>query len=288
MVSRLRALDALRGVLAAFVVFAHVGYQWGLQWPLEIAPLCVLIFFGMSGFVLCRAYDDRYLAFLARRAVRLYPVWWLCLAVAAALLQRAPTLAEVVLWPSTLAAGLPGLADPPSWSLVVEIAATPFLPVAFWAVRSQARLVLIVLPLASLPGRWGLWGLCFVVGAALTRVEWGDADSNLRIKRDFVELYSVYRVCVRRSWIFLSASYSIRCIHFNDAFVSFVLQASAAAVFLGRISYSLYATHWLVLMLACAALGPYGPAATLALAPLVALGVHEWLDRRAVRWSRFV
>ncbi len=72
---RIAALDGLRGVLAVVVVVRHVyvvaGIRNPLFWPSQVA---VWAFFVMSAMVLVRAYDGHYFAFLARRAVRLWPV----------------------------------------------------------------------------------------------------------------------------------------------------------------------------------------------------------------------
>jgi peptidoglycan/LPS O-acetylase OafA/YrhL len=76
-------LDGLRGVAALLVVLFHlqgVLVDWkGADIPLHHGPLAVDFFFGLSGFVIGYAYDDRWTSmsartFLTARLIRLHPL----------------------------------------------------------------------------------------------------------------------------------------------------------------------------------------------------------------------
>lgn len=82
-------LDFLRGVAALAVTFFHLSYLGGGRWFGSVY-LAVDFFFVLSGFVIANAYEQslRYRntmrRFLVTRAIRLYPVIFLGLAIEAA------------------------------------------------------------------------------------------------------------------------------------------------------------------------------------------------------------
>jgi exopolysaccharide production protein ExoZ len=69
-------LQVLRGVAALGVVFFHTGYKLAGDWHTEFFG--VSTFFVISGFIMCfitqKGADD----FLAKRLVRIAPLYWLC------------------------------------------------------------------------------------------------------------------------------------------------------------------------------------------------------------------
>src|SRR5271156_4262478 len=76
-------LDGLRGSAAILIVIFHVfNYSFGWDTPLSLmhhAYLAVDFFFGLSGFVVAYAYDDRWtqmstLQFFRIRLIRLHPL----------------------------------------------------------------------------------------------------------------------------------------------------------------------------------------------------------------------
>lgn len=84
-----QALDALRGVAAILVVLIHFGYCFG--WYPQHGYLAVDMFFILSGFVLSHAYQSRLdngrlsiAGFLRVRAIRLAPLYYMGLALGAA------------------------------------------------------------------------------------------------------------------------------------------------------------------------------------------------------------
>lgn len=93
---RLPALEGLRGLLALWVLFSHtvtaagLGEDWrGPFAVLRVGTHAVDTFVILSGFVisyLIVTARESYPVFVARRALRLYPVYLICLLAAAALL----------------------------------------------------------------------------------------------------------------------------------------------------------------------------------------------------------
>jgi peptidoglycan/LPS O-acetylase OafA/YrhL len=78
--ARVTAIDGLRGLLAVVVLAWHVCAPFGINWMLVPANLAVGLFFVLSSYVLTRSWEGRFGVFLARRVVRLWPVYALCLA----------------------------------------------------------------------------------------------------------------------------------------------------------------------------------------------------------------
>jgi peptidoglycan/LPS O-acetylase OafA/YrhL len=131
---RVPALDALRGVLAVLVVVNHIAIAFGSS-ALEVpARVVVALFFAMSGYVLARAWDGQYLRFVIRRMIRLWPLHAACVTAGSLLLLESPPLGELVWWPGFWVDTM-RLVNVPSWSVFVEAAATPVLPLMFLAAR---------------------------------------------------------------------------------------------------------------------------------------------------------
>ena len=166
--ARVTSADGLRGLLAAFVMFAHLMNAAGDGRFLGLAHLSVMSFFAISGYVLTRGWRGRYLGFLVRRVVRLWPVYALCMAVGGWLSMN-PARASLFFWfPFTsVSAQLPQ--DPPAWSLFVEVWAMPLMPAIIWIGRRP----LLVLPAAAacVAAKWVqpdlLYGAFFIVGSYL-------------------------------------------------------------------------------------------------------------------------
>ena len=76
----LAALDGLRGIAAISVVLFHLGRWFNIPWLATNSGLAVDLFFCLSGYVLCVAYQDRLaggmstIRFLQIRLVRLWPL----------------------------------------------------------------------------------------------------------------------------------------------------------------------------------------------------------------------
>jgi len=238
--ARVRALDALRGILALVVVADHVMWILGSTALVEAARWAVIAFFVMSGYVLARSYDGAPLAFVVRRLVRLWPVYAVCILAGHLLIRTMPIAGEFLWWPSVLTADPP--ADPPAWTLYLEAWATFFLPTLFW-LGSKGRIIALMLSPASL---------------AFTLI-----DPRLW----FVALFAAGSAAAQ----------------FNIPWPS---RIPAPAVWLGKISYSLYLSHWICIGACVAALGPFGAALGVALTFPVAWCVWRWIEMPSIKLSR--
>lgn len=147
---RVRGLDGLRAIAAVAIVFHHVGFQSGATsrqdvWGGYLARLDigVPVFFALSGFLLFRpiassVIDDTplrpALEHLWRRALRIYPAFWVALTLiiaftSEAFVDVAGTVTTYLLvhihWPTHALGPMPQ-----SWSLATEISfyvALPFM-----------------------------------------------------------------------------------------------------------------------------------------------------------------
>ncbi len=238
---RLPALDAARGVLALLVALHHLVESQHGEWLSYPAHLAVLAFFTMSGYVLERSYDGRVLTFAARRLVRLWPVYALCIAAGHAMAGTAMSPGELVWWPLVPFPGYPP-ADPPAWSLYYEVWAIPAFPLMFAAVRAgwvgAVGIIILAAALVMFDLRFQ-FGICFAVGVAATRL-------RLRLPA----------------------------------------RVPAPLLWLGKVSYSLYLSHVLV-MFAMVRLG--GSAAAFPALPLelaVAWAIWWAVERPSILLSR--
>jgi peptidoglycan/LPS O-acetylase OafA/YrhL len=87
---RLLELDALRGIAAIAVVCFHLGlsYQEESHKIFNLGVTGVDLFFIISGFVILMTLEKtkNWQDFIISRASRLYPVYWVCVSLTAALM----------------------------------------------------------------------------------------------------------------------------------------------------------------------------------------------------------
>ncbi|MEY2570996.1 MAG: hypothetical protein QOE63_1346, partial [Acidimicrobiaceae bacterium] len=147
-VARFPLFDGFRAIAAIAIVLTHVSFDTGFTVRSSLGPLFaradvgVPIFFLISGFLLYRPFVARRLAaeprpatgaFLWRRALRIYPAYWVALtAVLVFTDQAVPGKKAVVLWYGLVHtydkhAVLGPLLQ--SWTLAAEVAFYLFLPV---------------------------------------------------------------------------------------------------------------------------------------------------------------
>jgi peptidoglycan/LPS O-acetylase OafA/YrhL len=130
--ARFPVLDLLRGVAAVAVALSHAEEFLGVP---ANSPLCVDLFFVLSGFVLGHAYDHRLAngmsgaAFMRARLIRLYPLYLVGLALGVLALhdqiRGVPELMAVACALAFLPTSLTPLLypfNPPAWSLFFELA----------------------------------------------------------------------------------------------------------------------------------------------------------------------
>jgi peptidoglycan/LPS O-acetylase OafA/YrhL len=157
---RNHALDGIRGLLALSVLVAHLTPFEALQ---VNGRLAAWGFFILSGMVLAPGYDGQYGRFLLRRAVRLLPMYVIC--VGAAYLLDPHPMAEFFWMPE---------ADPPAWSLCIEMAAMFFMPLIVWA-RTHIGWAALACIAGLLSGVYVLhqaafYGSLFLAGAAMSHL----------------------------------------------------------------------------------------------------------------------
>lgn len=161
-VNRFDQLDALRGIAATIVVLGHLYIAWADDvdhWvfkspisPYITGPLCVILFFVLSGFVLSlpsiSGKSLRYDAYLVRRFCRLYIPYAVAVAISAiswyflgALAEESKSPAVYHSWATQISGGdvirhflmvgWPASAfqlNSPIWSLIIEMRASILFP----------------------------------------------------------------------------------------------------------------------------------------------------------------
>ena len=237
---RLPAVDGLRGLLAMVVLTWHLTERMGLLWLGVASQAAVCSFFVLSGYVLTRSWDGKFGLFLARRFLRLWPVYALSLAAGYAIAGAHPSWLQF-LWYPILSPDAKPVIDKPIWSLCIEAWAMLFMPLFLWASASalRAAFTAVFIVVAAIGYTKLFFGLFFVAGAYFSRWEF---------RSPFLESYLP-------QW-------------------------------LGRISYSLYLTHWLVFELAQRTLGIWGPVALLPLTFFIGWLVWRFVERPSIRYSR--
>ena len=315
---RLRALDGLRAVAALAVVAYHYGGDWA-----HYGLLGVELFFVVSGFVILMTLErGRPLEhFALARAARLYPAYWVSVAlVGLFLLATGQTELRVVLWNATMLQGfllVPNLVDP-YWTLAYElwfyvvVAAL----VAARQLRNVDRVALAWL-VAMIAGRCAM-----ILGDRGGRL-YDEPMLQLLLMPQFGHLFiagmMLYRLCTGRReaatrWaLWLALAYSIfgrtdwapvaPLVYFlaNAAFVAAVwaaaagrapLLASGALVALGVSSYSLYLLHVPVELILSRALAAwekspwFHPLVVAPVAIAAALLAHAFVERPCQAWAR--
>jgi peptidoglycan/LPS O-acetylase OafA/YrhL len=239
--SRVTALDGLRGLLAAVVMISHVLGKIGIHdlfWPSQIA---VVIFFLISGYVLTRGWNGRFFPFLLRRAIRLWPVYVLCLLVGYAIHHR-PFVWPDLFWLRYVSPDDPASVDPPMWSLILEAWMMPLMPLVVWAGTGglmRAMLAMLMCGLVFPVIHFALMPFIFIAGAFLSRAD------------------------------------------FRNSFLESVIPQ-----WLGKISYSLYLSHLLVITAIMAVFGAWGSALAIPVSLLVGWGLWITIEKPSIRLSR--
>ena len=318
---RLHGLEAVRGIAAIIVAWTHAQILSGSQAPAALwfdkGYLAVDLFFILSGFVLCRAFEGRMPSprtFLQIRFVRLWGL--VAIGVAFGALHYAVRGEDLLMLFPHLAAGLLilpviGFAiflNPPAWSIFFELVANTLHAAAFDRIGNGVLLALI--------------GLCGVILMRFTYAEGLDVRHDIyfllgiprvvmsyclgivlcRINRDqrWVPAHwawpviFAFPVLVAAAGLLLPPQLEVLAVLIVGPAVilgSLSLKTSPVAVFLGAISFPLYAVHF-PLQLLCIMWGT-GFWATLGLSLIGSTLVALVCDRRSraalldvVSWKR--
>ncbi|UHC18611.1 acyltransferase [Methylobacterium currus] len=328
---RYHALDALRGVAAFGVVVTHSLQMVLPDGTLNHTPLRVLangrsfviFFFVLSGFVLATALwnnsrRDSYWRYAARRFARLYPPY-LAAGLAGMVLSAGTGHSDPAGWLHYLAfTGHPAgtSVNAPSWSLVYEIRLSLVLPLICFLILHRPRATFWAM-VVFLIGVEGLF-----VALRIGQFPYGSADpvAAAVITARFAGCFAVGAFLAwdhhaRRSFFAALSRYPLAAFVVALVLMSVLLDQSsliAAAVlivlaldwpvmtrvlslpvllWLGRISYSLYLTHLVLLdslkaMLAGILPVPVIITLALPLALLLAECVYELVEKPAIAWAR--
>jgi peptidoglycan/LPS O-acetylase OafA/YrhL len=281
---RLPALTALRGLAALAILGFHTEAAFGISGDAQIRTnmlrTVVAMFFMISGFILTIRYrpgDAR--DFWMRRVARLLPVYyvmWLVTVVGRSLLHWNMTQTEMLGSLSLVQSWLPNSTmamsvNPPAWSLSCEAAFYLLLPLAAPAVLSigrrglaSATLSLVVwlfaLTLASLfwPLEWWIglhaaeFGLGVVLAAWLRR--------GWRPTRSLSWFGTATALCaVAAIALAVPLSGPVANLLLAPAFLAAIAKSAQPSThrlwegrglqLLGRWSYSLYISHWIVVVM---------------------------------------
>ncbi|PWJ26151.1 peptidoglycan/LPS O-acetylase OafA/YrhL [Branchiibius hedensis] len=176
--TRVRGIDALRGIGALAVFGCHINQYWAfLHLPGKLPQLSALaahgvdLFIVISGFCLAlpmtrhRPAVDA-IPFWKRRALRILPAYYVALLAAFALAALPPT------WP-LLAQSPAGGGDLAAYALFVQAwipSTTGAINGSLWSVSLEVHLYLLFPLLVAWWRRWGLWSL--LAASFLLSVAW--------------------------------------------------------------------------------------------------------------------
>ena len=361
-VHRLPELEGLRGLLSWWVVLCHAlthsGYSIatvGRGWRILLhGDYAVDVFIILSGFVIHKLWHDKrepYRVFVARRFLRLWPAYAVCLLGAlvlrpciSAILDHAPPAAlpewtnfvtagrqtwqcEQVHFAAHLAAHAPMLhsAIPetllprssiaflgPAWSISLEWQFYLVAPLLFWELQKRRSLAWLLFAVAAglgwmfrythpldtwfpmeafLPQKLLLFGI-----GVISHEIWAAFDTSAA--RAAPALLGLAMLVL---FFTLSIPLALWLAVLSSVFASRSLLkaalSSAPLQFLGRVSYSTYLGHvlvlWAVLPLLYRFLPSAGPrsmftALALTSVPLILLlsaGLHRWVEAPAIRFG---
>lgn len=204
-------LDGLRGIAAFTVLFRHIQPGFLTAVPFASSYLAVDLFFVLSGFVLAHAYEERLLTqmsaveFMARRLIRLYPLFLLAAALAfvdlfirislhqqgiSELLPYTANLLFVPLYVNTFPHEHIFVLNFPSWSIACEL-------------LSNLLFAFLIFKLQNIRWLFGVMaiGFCCVVATSVayghldTGIHWDDAIGGLaRVLFSFFAGLAIYRL----------------------------------------------------------------------------------------------
>lgn len=179
---RFATMDALRGVAAVCVMLFHAEASFALH--MTGGFLAVDLFFCLSGFVIAHAYEQRLRhglstrEFLLRRAVRLWPM--LALGAALGIMLHGGHAGMLFLIPNWKSPSLLFPANPPLWSLMVEMVAYLAFALVLYRARTAALLAIMTVSgialtfMALSPGRFADFGADWPsIAGGLARVGYG-------------------------------------------------------------------------------------------------------------------
>lgn len=325
---RLAPLDAIRGLAAFAVVLFHVFIRYPLNYDAErsahlrwiVAPhsfgeMPVYLFFAISGFVILWSVERSHgwRAFLWSRFTRLFPVYWAAVVLTSLLLWLAPLPGDEIellriLVNLTMLQEFAGVAaiDGAYWSLAVELVFYGWILLLLASGRMQslplltlAAVTVCMLAAASSAAgfvppyrvvRYGLlqYGPFFAAGIAIYLL-WMRRG---RIVPLSILAVAACAVALRLTLIDTSVWLGLLALFAAAVLVAPRFLAAAPFLWLGSVSYALYASHQMmayrVIAWLEAASWPRLPAQLVAIgcALVLAALLTRFVERPSLRWLR--
>jgi peptidoglycan/LPS O-acetylase OafA/YrhL len=300
---RYRELDALRGLAAMAVVLFHYTVRYFELFPGQALPFRAVygsfgveVFFGISGFVILMTLERSRTAtdFLVSRFSRLYPAYWVCIAVTMAVLQAFPLPGREVSWSQALVnltmwqevLRVPHV-DGVYWSLQIELIFYCMMLLLFVAgLLNHARAALVVWlsisivaqlvalsvvrPVPYFVERYLLLAHCafFSIGAA--------AYLDFRAREISTATWGIFALALVSAWFWKGTGGLCVALGMTLLFALLIRRKlgfldKPALVFLGTVSYPLYLLHQNIGYVVIRSLTAHGTAFPLAMLAAVAL-----------------
>lgn len=270
---RIKGLESGRGLAALIVLLYHIPMVFDFEFPqnelvqilifpTKFGEQAVYFFMLLSGFVLSFAFLNtssiqKFSTWATWRILRLFPVYLSSLFIAGFLLEpnvRISDLTNAYLFSNlTVYTGV----NPPLWSLSVEIIISILLfPLVKSSNKSNTKLIIIVVLLYLLSyfaDAWGIKGLLrsasfFVLGILIFNKRQKFPDIKNWKKLSLILLsFLLYFINIKYLNLILLLPLSVALIYFLEN--PSRLLVNRFSLFLGKYSFSLYATHWIALNL---------------------------------------
>jgi peptidoglycan/LPS O-acetylase OafA/YrhL len=306
---RLHGLDGLRGIAALSVVAYHYDETRAYYGLMGIE-----LFFIISGFVILMTLErvGSLKTFTLHRLARLYPAYWLSVAVA--VIALSPPLSAVAI-NLTMMQGFvnqPGIIDP-YWTLSFELWFYIVMAALFAAGRLENIAILALVWLSAMfmlrliliagHAHWLFWnwavrlllmplfGHLFIAGMMIYRLMTGRDDVATRCAFWLAIAYSGFG---RPDWthisppIYLAANAALIALVWTVSRSKLTILETAPLIFIGQRSYSIYLLHVPIRSIVFYRCGESIPASVTALFLTLIAASLSWIyiERPALAWAR--
>jgi peptidoglycan/LPS O-acetylase OafA/YrhL len=268
---RYRNYDCARGVAAIIVLLYHIPLVFNdvtienfaytlISFPTKFGEQSVYFFMGLSGYVLALASNKfmrvNFFSWAGWRMIRLLPMYYSCYFLGYLLIENANIrwvdLTHLYLFSNNnIYSGI----NPPLWSLSVEI----FISIVLYPLLTKInpKLVLsIALILFLFSYSSSLWGLiailrsmaAFLVGVAVVSINFSLSKNQKITAAIFIIAWSILILVDKRilNSLLIPIIFVILILLKN---AKSIILVNKITIFLGKYSFSLYATHWVTLEL---------------------------------------